>query len=1063
MTSQSSDPNDFDALRPLHEVITFYSYKGGTGRTMALANIACLFARQVTASMRILAIDWDLEAPGLHYYLRSPNSVVVDLNSKGVTEYFSQALELVEGAMHEDDEDAYAEQILAQIPFEKYCRKTEMENLDLMPAGFLDSTYQGRLAKMDWQRLYQKAPAIFRSFARQVARKYHVVLVDSRTGMTDISGICTALLPDKLVVIFTPNRQSLAGVEHLVLNSVKYRQESRDMRPLMIYPLPSRIDAEREKLQQLWRHGDQDRGVEGFQPQFERILSAAYALESCDLSNYFDQVKIQHSSDYSYGEEVATWKPPDADRFSIVQSYQALVNWLQSSAEPWESPERGALRKRLDTLLLKEAEVLREDPPTDVRGRIGLQEDIFRLAISLHGLHHLDTVSATERLIRSCLLQVTDLSRAVELCDQLARAFPQMYAPIRLKALGIILDGTSMLRAKGRTKDADHLLQLVTTFLPENSSEFDQNSVDFVEFLADKLYERHALVETHALRDLIVKQRRWLHGAKSLETLRSIEKLAETLRAQADLAGARRLQENVLEVRRSLLGEEHPDTLSSMKNLADTLSIQGDLNGARRLLEQVLETGRRMMAEEQPATSRMIENLSELNKNKKKIFLASSSELQDDRKAFEIFLNRKNKDWVKQGVFLELVLWEDFLDAMSKTRLQDEYNRAIRECDLFVLLFFTKVGKYTAEEFETAFGHFQATGKPFIFTYFKDAEISTGSADKKDLMSLWAFQEKLDALGHFYTRYQNIDQLQLHFSQQLDKLVASGFIEFKPDQEAAAPGTTTYQATLTGDGAIAQGPGARAVGAGGVVVGGNNIGRINTVLQTNIATQGGAVEAGGHFIGRDFIQIIARAVHVGEDPGEVRSVIAHYLDALATDLAGLKLSEIDVSAQETKRAPLRLADVYVPLDTQLPIPKDATLVRWLARDQRPERGDLAAQRETRPVSALEALAAHRELTVLGKPGSGKSTFGASVLLALAQTWQGHPAELARLGERWTHGAPFPSASSCGASPSSSRPATRRPGPAICGTLSPATWARAATACRPTRCGTFSASRATMAL
>ena len=129
----------------------------------------------------------------------------------------------------------------------------------------------------------------------------------------------------------------------------------------------------------------------------------------------------------------------------------------------------------------------------------------------------------------------------------------------------------------------------------------------------------------------------------------------------------------------------------------------------------------------------------------KRIFLASSSELKEDRKEFEIFINRKNKDWVDQGVFIELIVWEDFLDAVSKTRLQDEYNKAIRECDIFVMLFWTKVGQYTEEEFETAFGQFKATNKPFIFTYFKDAEISTGSANKKDLMSLWAFQEKLDA------------------------------------------------------------------------------------------------------------------------------------------------------------------------------------------------------------------------------------------------------------------------------------------------------------------------------
>jgi hypothetical protein len=38
------------------------------------------------------------------------------------------------------------------------------------------------------------------------------VLIDSRTGLTDIRGICTMLMPEKLVVVFTPNRQSLTGV-----------------------------------------------------------------------------------------------------------------------------------------------------------------------------------------------------------------------------------------------------------------------------------------------------------------------------------------------------------------------------------------------------------------------------------------------------------------------------------------------------------------------------------------------------------------------------------------------------------------------------------------------------------------------------------------------------------------------------------------------------------------------------------------------------------------------------------------------------------------------------------
>jgi Mrp family chromosome partitioning ATPase len=46
-------------------IVTFYSYKGGVGRSMALANIALLLARR---NLRVLTVDWDLEAPGLERY-----------------------------------------------------------------------------------------------------------------------------------------------------------------------------------------------------------------------------------------------------------------------------------------------------------------------------------------------------------------------------------------------------------------------------------------------------------------------------------------------------------------------------------------------------------------------------------------------------------------------------------------------------------------------------------------------------------------------------------------------------------------------------------------------------------------------------------------------------------------------------------------------------------------------------------------------------------------------------------------------------------------------------------
>lgn len=208
----------------------------------------------------------------------------------------------------------------------------------------------------------------------------------------------------------------------------------------------------------------------------------------------------------------------------------------------------------------------------------------------------------------------------------------------------------------------------------------------------------------------------------------------------------------------------------------------------------------------------------------KKVFLASSEELREDRREFELFVNRRNKDWVGKGVFIETVMWEDFLDAMSPTRLQDEYNKALRGCDLFVMLFWTKVGRYTAEEFETAFGQFQSTRKPFIFTYFKDVPPAT--VDPGHAKSLADFQAKLAGLGHFYTRYRNAEGLLLHFGQQLDRLVNSGFIEFQPDQNEDDPAGGGI--LHTGSGGLAVGNGAMAAGERGVVLGGNNSGTIIT-------------------------------------------------------------------------------------------------------------------------------------------------------------------------------------------------------------------------------------------
>lgn len=153
-----------------------------------------------------------------------------------------------------------------------------------------------------------------------------------------------------------------------------------------------------------------------------------------------------------------------------------------------------------------------------------------------------------------------------------------------------------------------------------------------------------------------------------------------------------------------------------------------------------------------------------------KIFLASSSELKDDRRELELAILRKNDSLKNEGVFIEMIVWEDFLDTISATRLQDEYNKSILQCDIFIMLFFTKVGKFTFEEFQVALNSFKKTGKPKIYTYFKNAPIDSSNINEEDILSMLSFKKKLKDIGHYFTTYNNVDGLKYHFSEQLLKL-----------------------------------------------------------------------------------------------------------------------------------------------------------------------------------------------------------------------------------------------------------------------------------------------------
>lgn len=186
-----------------------------------------------------------------------------------------------------------------------------------------------------------------------------------------------------------------------------------------------------------------------------------------------------------------------------------------------------------------------------------------------------------------------------------------------------------------------------------------------------------------------------------------------------------------------------------------------------------------------------------------RIFIASSSELEQDRKAFREFLSIENDRLHNKGVYLELIQWENFLDKVSQTSLQDEYNKELKSSQILICLFYTKAGKYTQQEFDAALQQFKETGSPLIYTYFKSGAPSPYPADQL-AHDLTKFKERLANIGHFYTSYNNIDDLKYQFRKQLDRLEDKGFIVLQEEIKKETKEAVANYFNITNT-AIAQG------------------------------------------------------------------------------------------------------------------------------------------------------------------------------------------------------------------------------------------------------------------
>jgi MinD-like ATPase involved in chromosome partitioning or flagellar assembly/tetratricopeptide (TPR) repeat protein len=299
-------------------IITFYSYKGGTGRTMALANVAWILAAN---GYRVLVADWDLESPGLHRFLHPFLGTEIQ-EGQGIIDLIrGYAWAATEATERERLEKLISERAkVEQYAFSLNWEFPEGGSLDFLSPGRQNSDYATTLSGLDWDNFYHalNGGEFLDEVRADMRRHYDYTLIDSRTGLSDVASICTVHFPDVLVDCFTLSTQGIEGAAS-VARSVEELYKTRGIRVL---PVPMRVDqAEKEKV---------EAGRALARRQFAGLPSD---LSEQDRREYWSSIEVPYRAFYAYEETLAVFgDPPDAPA-SLLSSFERIAALVSEKPE----------------------------------------------------------------------------------------------------------------------------------------------------------------------------------------------------------------------------------------------------------------------------------------------------------------------------------------------------------------------------------------------------------------------------------------------------------------------------------------------------------------------------------------------------------------------------------------------------------------------------------------------------------------------------------------------------------------------------------------------------------
>lgn len=308
-------------------VYTFYSFKGGVGRSMALANVAALLAQW---GKKVLILDWDLEAPGIEKFF--------DLPSISLSRSRQETPGVVDLLISQADNQPLSwRDCLIQVHLEQRSNAPAEGCLQMITAGKLATEdgrdYVARLRGLNWDMLFEQHDLgkKIESWRNEWIRDFDFILVDSRTGISDAGSICTILLPDILVMVFTSSHQSIEGIRDVLVRARAAHSQLPVARAhLTAVPLLSRDGRKEESdTAKFWRKKIASRMGDLYQDW----LPAGVNPEDVLVSLYIPQFAY-----WSFGERlpVIEKREEGSDSGSIVAAYIKLARFLETELD-WSS------------------------------------------------------------------------------------------------------------------------------------------------------------------------------------------------------------------------------------------------------------------------------------------------------------------------------------------------------------------------------------------------------------------------------------------------------------------------------------------------------------------------------------------------------------------------------------------------------------------------------------------------------------------------------------------------------------------------------------------------------